>query len=154
VVGYRAADWLRDNHRINLHLSDHRRISAQLTHADDANTATALVRGLRDLAEHASNLRSGPRVRVPDPDQLGLELVRLPRDAFFGRTDQVPADEAVDRISAEMLTPYPPGIPTILPGERITEPVMTYLRTGVAAGMVLPDASDPHLNTVRVLCEE
>jgi arginine/lysine/ornithine decarboxylase len=154
VLGYHAADWLREHHRLNLHLSDHRRISAQLTFADDAETVRPLLDGLRDLVEHAGELRGGPAVEVPSPDDLQLELVHLPRDAFFGRTEEVTADDAVGRISAEMLTPYPPGIPTVLPGERVTAPVWNYLRTGVAAGMVVPDASDPKLNHLRVLLEE
>jgi arginine decarboxylase len=42
----------------------------------------------------------------------------------------------------------------VLPGERITRPIMDYLTSGVRAGMVIPDASDPHLNQVRVLLNE
>ena len=51
---------------------------------------------------------------------------------------------------AEQITPYPPGIPAILPGERITADVLDYLRTGLTAGMVLPDPVDPELSTIRV----
>src|SRR5581483_9468134 len=50
TTGYRAADWLREHHRINLHLCDHRRISAQLTYADDEETADRLLTALRDVA--------------------------------------------------------------------------------------------------------
>ncbi len=50
-----------------------------------------------------------------------------------------------------MITPYPPGIPAVLPGERLTEPVLRYLRTGLEAGMYLPDPTDPDLETVRVV---
>ena len=49
----------------------------------------------------------------------------------------------VGRVAAEMITPYPPGIPAVLPGERLKQPVLEYLRTGVEAGMNLPDAADP-----------
>jgi len=152
VLGYRAADWLREHHRINLHLSDHRRISAQLTYADDRDSAAAVSAALRDLVEHVEELKGGPEVKVADPREL--ELAVLPRDAFFGPAEQVAAERAVGRISAEMLTPYPPGIPTILPGERITRPVLDYLRTGRASGMVVPDAADPDLGSIRVLIED
>ncbi|MFI0448986.1 aminotransferase class I/II-fold pyridoxal phosphate-dependent enzyme [Actinomadura sp. 6N118] len=153
VLGYRAADWIREHHHINLHLSDHRRISAQLTYADDKDTASTLLTALQDLVDHADELRGGPEVKVADPDDLQLELVVLPRDAFFGPAEQVSADEAVGRVSAEMLTPYPPGIPAVLPGERITQPVLSYLRSGVAAGMVVPDAADPELGSIRTYIE-
>ena len=102
VLGYRAADWLREHHRINLHLSDHRRISAQLTYADDRDSAAAVSAALRDLVEHVEELKGGPEVKVADPREL--ELAVLPRDAFFGPAEQVAAERAVGRISAEMLT--------------------------------------------------
>lgn len=58
----------------------------------------------------------------------------LPRDAFFGPVEDVPEQDAVGRVAAEMITPYPPGIPTVLPGELLTEPVLRYLRSGIEAG--------------------
>lgn len=154
VLGYRAADWLRDTHHINMHMSDHRRIIAQLSHADDTYTTWVLLNALRDLAAHACDLRGGPTVDVPTPDKLRLELVHLPREAFFGRAENVPVSAAPGRVSAEMLAPHPPGIPVVLPGERITGPVMDYLTSGVRAGMVVPDASDPELGRIRVLVED
>ncbi|MBO0891586.1 MAG: aminotransferase class I/II-fold pyridoxal phosphate-dependent enzyme [Acidothermales bacterium] len=149
-TGYHAADWLRETHAVNLHLSDHRRASVQLTFADDDTTVTALLDGMHDLAKHAPEWDDAV-VEVPEPGQLMNEQACLPRDAYFGHVEQVPADRAVGRVSAEMLTPYPPGIPTILPGEQVTSPVVRYLRTGLAAGMVVPDAADPSLETLRVL---
>jgi arginine/lysine/ornithine decarboxylase len=154
ITGYAAADWLRAHHRVNLHVADHRRISAQFTHADDEATAQRLVDSLADLSRHAADLRPAGTVEVPDPGDLRLEQVELPRDAFFGRVEQVPWQQAEGRIAAEMLTPYPPGIPAALPGERLNAAVLRYLRSGVAAGMVVPDAADPHVETIRVLVEE
>ncbi|MFH8694309.1 MULTISPECIES: aminotransferase class I/II-fold pyridoxal phosphate-dependent enzyme [unclassified Streptomyces] len=152
--GYRAADWLRANHHIDIHLNDHRRIGAQLTHADDEETAERLVAALRDLASHAAELGNAPAVLVPPPADLRLEQVRLPRDAYFDPHTDVPVAEAPGRIAAEMITPYPPGIPVALPGERLTKPVLEYLTTGVRAGMFLPDAADRNLDTVRVVAED
>lgn len=154
TTGYRAADWLREHHRINLHLSDHRRVSAQLTHADDEATTAALLAALRDLTAHAADLRPAPHVDVPPPDRLRLEQALLPRDAFFGRTEQIDWKRAEGRISAEMLTPYPPGIPAVLPGERMNADVLRYLRTGVDAGMVVPEAVDAEVKSVRVVAQD
>jgi arginine/lysine/ornithine decarboxylase len=154
IGGYRAADWLREHHRVNMHLADHRRISVQLTFADGEETVGRLLDAMRDLHANADALRGAPEVRVPAPADLRLELVVLPRDAFFGPAEQVPADRAVGRVSAEMITPYPPGIPAVLPGERINAPVMEYLRTNVDAGMVIPDTADPTLESVRVFIED
>lgn len=76
----------------------------------------------------------------------------LPRDAFFGDTESVSLDEAPGRIAAEQITPYPPGIPVVIPGEVLNEPVVEYLRTGKNAGMNLPDAADDALDTIKVVC--
>jgi lysine decarboxylase len=148
--GYRAADWLRAEHHIDMHLADHRRISAQLTFADSPDTTRPLLDALRDLVAHADALSAVPPVEVPTGAGMRLEQACLPRDAYFGPKEAVPLEQAVGRISAEMITPYPPGIPAVLPGERLTEPVLRYLRTGLEAGMNLPDADDPQLRTVRV----
>ncbi|MGW1225630.1 aminotransferase class I/II-fold pyridoxal phosphate-dependent enzyme [Streptomyces sp. NPDC001515] len=154
ISGYLAADWLREHHHIDAHLMDHRRITAQLTHADDAETADRLLAALRDLAHRAPSLPRGPEVAVPSPSELRMEQARLPRDAYFTPTEDVPVERAAGRIAAEMITPYPPGIPVVLPGERLTEPVLHYLLTGLAAGMNLPDPADPKLRTVRVCADE
>jgi lysine decarboxylase len=153
ITGYQAADWLRAHRNVDAHLADHRRISTQLTHGDDRETAGELTAALKDLARAAPELPRGPRIEVPAPRELRLEQAVLPRDAYFGPAEDVPVAEAAGRVAAEMITPYPPGIPAVLPGERLTEPVLRYLRSGLAAGMHLPDPGDPELKTVRVVAE-
>lgn len=82
-----------------------------------------------------------------------MQQVCLPRDAFFAHTEDIPLEAAAGRVAAEMLTPYPPGIPAVLPGEEFTGPVLEYLRSGIDAGMNVPDAADPQLRTVRVISD-
>lgn len=151
ISGYQAADWLRDTHRIDMGLSDHRRIMATLSMADDDATATRLTDALRALADAAPTMTPPPPVALPAPHELELETAVLPRDAFFGPTEDVPTAEAVGRVAAEQITPYPPGIPAIVPGEVINTAVIDYLESGLRAGMVLPDPADPALTTIRVL---
>lgn len=150
ATGYEAADWLRENRRIDVGLSDHRRILATLSLADDDETITTLVDAVaawrEQLAEPARH-----HIRLPEPDELQLESVMLPRDAFFGRVDTVPIEEAPGRICAEQITPYPPGIPAALPGELLNRPVVEYLRSAHEAGMNIPDAADSELKTLRVV---
>jgi arginine decarboxylase len=62
-------------------------------------------------------------------------------------------DEAVGRVSAESIAGYPPGIPALLPGERITAEVVEYLRALAGAGARLHGASDPAFRTITVLRE-
>ncbi|MFF2840789.1 aminotransferase class I/II-fold pyridoxal phosphate-dependent enzyme [Paenarthrobacter sp. NPDC057981] len=149
ISGYQAADWLRATHRIDVGLNDHRRIEATLSQSDNEETTERLLTALRDLIYAARELPTPPKVQVPEPEDLEMETVMLPRDAFFG-----PAEEAAGRIAAEQITPYPPGVPAILPGERINAAAVNYLRSGSAAGMVLPDPSDPSVSTIRVVAHQ
>lgn len=153
TTGYRVADEMRTRHGMDLHLADHRRVAAQLTFADDEGTTAPLLEALRQLVDRADELRPAPTVEVPSPEELRLSQVTLPRDAFFASVEDTPRERAAGRVAAEMLTPYPPGIPVALPGERLTEPVLRYLSTGVEAGMNIPDAVDPLLRTVRTVAE-
>ena len=154
ISGYQATDWLRENCRLDMGTNDHRRIEAVVSVADDRDTAERLLAGLRDLSAAAAGLPRPPAVLIPSEEELYLETVMLPRDAFFGPVENVPVEEAPGRIAAEMATPYPPGVPLLLPGERINQAAVDYLRSGVEAGMVLPDPADPSLKTIRVVREE
>jgi len=150
ISGYQAVDWLHAHRHVNLALADHRRVSIMLTHADSTDTTHPLLATLQALAQTATDLPRAKPMMLPDPGELELTTVMLPRDAFFGRTEQVPIVQAAGRVAAEMITPYPPGVPAVMPGELITTPVLEYLRSGVAAGMVIPDATDAKLDTVKV----
>ena len=149
--GYQAADWLRENCKLDVGMSDHRRILATTSFADDDDTAARLLDALRAWRRAADGLERPAPMHLPSPGQLQLTPVMLPRDAFFGPTETVPIDDAVGRIAAEQLTPYPPGIPAVVPGEELDRGVLDYLRTGVAAGMNVPDAADPGVQTIRVV---
>jgi arginine/lysine/ornithine decarboxylase len=150
ISGYQAADWLREHQRVDVGLSDHGRILATLSMADDETTAERLRAALRALVAAAPSLPTPPPVKLPMPHDLELESEMRPRDAFFGTAENVAVDDAVGRIAAEQITPYPPGIPAVVPGERINQAIIDYLLSGLRAGMVLPDPADPTLQTVRV----
>jgi arginine/lysine/ornithine decarboxylase len=150
ISGMQAAEWLRAACHVDVGGSDTCRISASLTHADDDRTEKLLVESVRALVEHADSLERRPAVHLPEPRALELEQAVLPRDAFFGPAEQVPAERAVGRIAAEMISPYPPGVPVVAPGEVITAEVVDYLRSGVAHGFLVPDAADSALETLRV----
>ncbi|BCZ23746.1 hypothetical protein MYSE111917_08195 [Mycobacterium senriense] len=149
--GYQAADWLRANAHIDLGMSDHRRILATLSMADDKETLGRLTDALRAWRTAANDFEPAPRIALPSPADLQLETVELPRDAFFGQVEAIPTQSAGGRIAAEQITPYPPGIPAVVPGERLNDAVLDYLCSGVNAGMNLPDAADQSLQTIRVL---
>ena len=151
MTGYQATQWLRDHCDVAFGASDAFRTSARLTHADDDTTERLLVDSVRRLVDAADTVAGDAPPDLPAPGALELETVMLPREAFFGPVEQVPIEQAVGRIAAEMASPYPPGVPAVAPGERVTADVVDYLRTGVEAGMLVPDSADPSLATLRVV---
>ena len=151
--GYQAADWLREHRQIDVGMADHRRILATMSFADDKATAERLLDSLWEWRKAARDFDSPSPIRLPSPSEIELETVQLPRDAFFGPVEMVPADKAAGRIAAEQITPYPPGIPAVVPGERLNDAVIDYLRSGLDAGMMLPDPADPSMQTFRVVAK-
>ena len=121
-----------------------------------AEPAEALERFAGDLARgrRASSARATPRRSCAPPARSRNEVVVAPRDAFLGEAEVVAVDDAVGRVSAESIAGYPPGIPALLPGERITAEVVAYLRELVGAGARLHGASDPAFHTVYVLATD
>ena len=76
-----------------------------------------------------------------------------PREAFLGPQEVVPAADAVGRVAAESLAAYPPGVPNVLPGERLTAPSLEYIQRALDHGGALRGASDRKLRTIRVVIE-
>jgi lysine decarboxylase len=79
------------------------------------------------------------------------QTVLAPREAFFAPNETVAADKAVGRISAELVAPYPPGVPVLAPGELITAEALAALREVAADGGRIAYAADPALGTFQVL---
>ncbi|MEU9196575.1 aminotransferase class I/II-fold pyridoxal phosphate-dependent enzyme [Streptomyces hundungensis] len=154
ITGMQAAEWLREHRHVDVGGSDSCRISASITHADDDETEKILLDALRALVDNADSLEKQSPVHRPAPSYLELEQAMVPREAFFAPVEHVPAERAAGRISAETISPYPPGVPAIAPGEVITEAVLDYLRSGVEHGVLIPDAADPSVKTLRVVARE
>jgi lysine decarboxylase len=76
-----------------------------------------------------------------------------PRDAFFAPSRAVPLLESADHVSADLIIPYPPGIPVIAPGDIIERHKLEYLAEGVRAGFYISGAADQMLKTVRIVTD-
>jgi lysine decarboxylase len=115
-----------------------------------------LERLAHDFSETVKRIMRPGELRVIPraPAALGHETAVTPRDAFLGRGEAVPVDDAIGRISCESIAGYPPGVPALLPGEQVTAEVVAYLRELTTAGARLHGAADPSFGTVRVLVEQ
>jgi arginine decarboxylase len=79
------------------------------------------------------------------------QTVLAPREAFFAPNQTVAASAAIGRISAELVAPYPPGVPVLAPGELITAEALAALREVAADGGRIAYAADPTLATFQVV---
>jgi lysine decarboxylase len=79
------------------------------------------------------------------------QTVLSPREAFFARNETVAADAAIGRVSAELVAPYPPGVPVLAPGELVTAEAVAALREVMADGGRIAFAADPTLATFQVV---
>lgn len=151
LTGFAAADWLREHQRVHVELSDHRRLMVLVTYADTDAHLERFVRALRALADAHRDAEPVTIPDVPRPAELRMATDVLPRDAFLGRTRMVPWREAAGRVSAEMICPYPPGVPIVAPGERLTDVAVDYLQQLAAAGVMVEGAADESLAAFRVV---
>jgi arginine decarboxylase len=152
-TGYEVAAALRASYDIYAELATHATLVLVLGLRQPLE---ALERLAHDFGETVRRIaRPGnPEVLIRPPTSLAQETAVPPRDAFLGASEPVAVDEAVGRISCEAIAGYPPGVPAMLPGERIAAEVIVYLRELTAAGARLHGAADPTFATVRVLIDE
>jgi arginine decarboxylase len=151
LTGFQADDWIRDERQIDIELADHRRIMPLVTFAHGTSDADRLVEALRDLVDAKGKPGKDARLDLPTRAELRTEQVMAPRDAFYATTEMVKPRDAVGRVSAELVTPYPPGIPATVPGELYTPAIIDYVERVAAAGGYLEGAVDPSLDRLRVV---
>jgi arginine decarboxylase len=110
-----------------------------------------LVTGFDEVATHAGLRRGGAQTAlVVDLLAVRPETVLTPREAFFAAEESVPLAQAVGRVAAEAITPYPPGIPLVMPGERLVDDIVELLKALREAGNPI-SAADPSLGFVKVV---
>ncbi len=153
ATGYDLARGLRDQHDIQMELAGENVMVAVFGMAEDvAASGGRLLDGLRDVVASLPGPEHRRREAFAPPPPWG-ELVMTPREAFLGPQEVLPAGEAVGRVAAESLAAYPPGIPNVLPGERLTAATLEYVQKAIDAGGSLRGASDRELRTIRAVCE-
>jgi arginine decarboxylase len=153
ATGHRIAELMRAKDDVVLELFSENVIVAVSGLGETATApAERLVAALRHAVEEIGPGDMERRRAFAEPPPWGpLELA--PRDAFLGPQEVVPFAEAEGRIAAESLAAYPPGVPNVLPGERLTGPTITYIADSLAHGGLVRGASDRSLRTVRVVTE-
>jgi arginine decarboxylase len=154
MSGYELARLLREQDDVHVELAGENVVVAVFGMGEDAAVSGGrLVAALQRAVESASVEQRDPERESFAPPPPWGELALTPREAFLGRQEVVPVREAVGRIAAESLAAYPPGIPNVLPGERLTAETLDYIQQALDHGGSLRGASDRALRTLRVVVE-
>ena len=124
------------------------------TTASDGERAAAAFRALCGDGTRSRSDAHADLHHIETPPEAPPEAALSPRDAFFAATQRVPLQNSVGRACAELLCPYPPGVPLLFPGEIVTAQAVEALRATRAAGGVVVGASDASLETVLVARSE
>lgn len=116
---------------------------------DDLDRLVAALESLAGRGTRSRNLRTVPSLLPP----LGRELHRTPRDAFFGPSEYLPLAKAEGRVSADIITIYPPGVPVLVPGEEVGPAAIDYLCSLAAYGARIDGVVELDEPQIRVLCD-
>lgn len=154
ISGFETEHALRSRFHINPEASDLVSIVGFVTVGDSQQSIDRLVNAFATLSSEnrgkqpvKAQLRSSGSIIRP-----GIQLM-TPRDAFFAPSRDVPLAEANGRVSADLVIPYPPGIPVIAPGDVIEAHKLEYLADGIRSGFYISGAADPSLKTIRIVAD-
>ncbi|MFH1282403.1 MAG: aminotransferase class I/II-fold pyridoxal phosphate-dependent enzyme [bacterium] len=125
LSGHTIESILSKEYKIQVDCADIFNIIAILGTGSDSSDTRRLVNALADITKHYHGDEKNDYLQLPS---LTTEMVMVPRDVFLKyRSKRVSISKATGHISAQTLTPYPPGIPILIPGERITQEMCDYI---------------------------
>jgi arginine decarboxylase len=149
--GYELARLVREQDDVHVELAGENVLVAVFGMGEGVEAAgERLVAALHRAVDALSAEERDAEAEAFAPPPPWGEMVMTPREAFLGPQEVVPAGEAVGRVAAESLAAYPPGIPNVLPGERLSAETLDYIQQALAHGGSLRGASDRALRTLRV----
>jgi arginine decarboxylase len=151
-TGYEVAEALRRSYDANAEVATQATVVFLVGLGERRQTLMRLAGDIEEVVKRIAREGSTAAIVRP-PATLHNEMAVAPREAFLGEAEELAVDDAVGRVSCESIASYPPGIPALLPGERISEDTVAYLRELVGTGARLHGASDPRFERVHVLVE-
>ena len=123
ISGFMAAEYLRDEYGIDCEMADFDHVVFIVTSEDGAEKLDALYAALLNLYERYG----GPDIRQAVCAVPRQQMRTTVRQAMFAKKENVPLTDVEGRTAAETIALYPPGIPVIVPGERIDRLCIEYL---------------------------
>lgn len=147
LAGIEVYDLLRDEYDIQIEFGDICNILAYISIGDRIQDIERLVGALADIARLYKKDRTG----MMSGEYINPEVVASPQTAFYSEKESLPVKEAVGRISGEFIMCYPPGIPILAPGERITKNIADYILYAKEKGCSMQGTEDTKAEHLMVL---
>ena len=150
LAGIEVYDLLRDEYDIQLELGDMGNVLAYISIGDRMREVERLVSALVDVKRRYSRDRSG----LFDHEYINPSVVMTPQEAFYApKEEMIPIRETNGRICTEFVMCYPPGIPILAPGERITQEIIDYILYAKEKGCQLTGPEDEKVERLNVIKE-
>ena len=148
LAGIEVYDILRDEYDIQIEFGDIGNILAYLSIGDRMQELERLVCALAEIKRRYMKDPNG----LMSQEYIAPEVVYSPQEAFYADKESVPLEESAGYVCSEFVMCYPPGIPILAPGERITKEILEYIAYAKAKGCSLTGPEDPtieHINIIR-----
>ncbi|MDD7293838.1 MAG: arginine decarboxylase, partial [Oscillospiraceae bacterium] len=147
LAGIEVYDLLRDEYDIQIEFGDIGNILAIVTAGDRELEIERLISALSEI----KRLYGGDATGMLNSEYLPPDVVMPPQQAFYAEKEAMPLRFSVGRVCAEFVMCYPPGIPILAPGERITEAIVSYILYAKEKGCSLTGSQDMTLSSLQVV---
>lgn len=148
-AGIEVYDILRDEYRIQIEFGDIGNILAILSVGDTDLALERLISSLYEIKRRYAKDHTG----MLDHEYINPEVALPPQRAFYAEKRAVPLRESAGEICSEFVMCYPPGIPILAPGERITPEILDYISYAKNVGCSLTGTEDKEINTINIVKE-
>lgn len=147
LAGIEVYDILRDFYDIQTEFGDLGNLLAYVSVGDRERDLERLVAALADIRRRYKR----DKATLMRQEYISPQVVAGPQEAFYADKKAMPLEESVGRICAEFVMCYPPGIPILAPGERITRDILDYIRYAKEKNCMLLGTEDPEVNNLQVI---
>ncbi len=147
LAGIEVYDILRDEYDIQIEFGDIGNILAYLSIGDRSQELERLVSALAEIRRRYQRDPTG----MLNQEYFSPDVVASPQEAFYAEKESLPIDETAGRVCSEFVMCYPPGIPILAPGERITGDILHYIKYAKDKGCSLTGPEDPDIERINVI---
>lgn len=149
LAGIEVYDILRDEYDIQIEFGDIGNILAYLSIGDRMQELERLVSALAEIRRRYIKDSNG----LLSQEYIDPEVVCSPQEAFYAKKKSIPIDKSAGLVCSEFVMCYPPGIPILAPGERITKEILDYITYAKAKGCSMTGPEDPQIEYINILDE-